>query len=135
MGQGNLRLPNISSSHLPPFEAPDPQPFTSLVQDGISTAITWSPFESHLFVGLPDMYMHMDVIKNFFSIINQSFIGVGESLSQEPRRIEGKLFFLPPLPWASTSQRERPSEETSSAATLILGDPSPELGENKSLVG
>ena len=75
------------------------------------------------------------ILKDFFSIINQSFIGAGESLSQEPRRIEGKLFFLPPLPWASTSQRERPSEETSSAATLILGDPSPELGENKSLVG
>ena len=63
-------------------------PSQSSAQDSIETSIAWRPFGSHIF-GAP-----VHLISIFF-LVNLSYVNLITRPAKEPRRVEGKFFFLP----------------------------------------
>lgn len=96
----------------PPTQLQKPQTPIPFLSSGwyISSivSILWVSFEFHIFVGLP--YKQTCIIKLgfFFPPVNLSFITVGGgALSQEPRNIEGKLFFSSTLSLQTSKMHTR----------------------------
>ena len=62
----------------------------------INKVVVWNiPGSSWVFLGISHVYRRLDVIKLLFIFLIFIFFYYREYLGQEPRRVEGKLFFLP----------------------------------------
>lgn len=121
--QGNLCSPNICSSHLSCLM---PQIlFPSLAQDSMCTSLNclaafWVLYLLSL-MGLPCVILKVFLL--LICLLLTGGGGGGGGLSQEPRRVEGKLFFLPNgghLPAKERGSEKKPTLPTTWLWTYSL---------------